>query len=151
MRWPAKHLQELQPIIYGIAWAPMLQCGRSQTFFVLAKSVGSLSVNRIIRSKVAASDLVRSTEAGALTGGQRAMARGSREEMKNEPHKRILISRLALANASPRCGARTRRGSSCQGAAMANGRCRMHGGPRTGPRTPEGLERSRRANWKHGR
>src|SRR5215813_4845739 len=79
------------------------------------------------------------------------MARGSREEMKNEPHKRILISRLALANASPRCGARTRRGSSCQGAAMANGRCRMHGGPRTGPRTPEGLERSRRANWKHGR
>ena len=24
---------------------------------------------------------------------------------------------------------------------MANGRCRMHGGPSTGPRTPEGLER----------
>src|SRR5262249_49136585 len=68
MRWPAKHLQELQPIIYGIAWAPMLQCGRSQTFFVLAKSVGSLSVNRIIRSKVAASDLVRSTEVCALAG-----------------------------------------------------------------------------------
>jgi hypothetical protein len=39
----------------------------------------------------------------------------------------------------------------CGGAAMANGRCRMHGGPSTGPRTPEGLERSRRANWKHGR
>src|SRR5262249_17735930 len=37
MRWPAKHLQELQPIIHSIAWAPMLQCGRSQTFFVLAK------------------------------------------------------------------------------------------------------------------
>jgi len=35
---------------------------------------------------------------------------------------------------------------------MANGRCRMHGGPSTGPRTPEGLERSRRSNinWKHG-
>jgi hypothetical protein len=33
---------------------------------------------------------------------------------------------------------------------MANGRCRMHGGKSTGPRTPEGLERSRRANWKHG-
>jgi hypothetical protein len=26
----------------------------------------------------------------------------------------------------------------------------MHGGMSTGPRTPEGLERSRRANWKHG-
>jgi hypothetical protein len=33
---------------------------------------------------------------------------------------------------------------------MANGRCRMHGGKSTGPRTPEGLERSRRANQKHG-
>ena len=34
---------------------------------------------------------------------------------------------------------------------MPNGRCRMHGGPSTGPRTAEGLARSRRANWKHGR
>jgi hypothetical protein len=33
---------------------------------------------------------------------------------------------------------------------MANGRCRLHGGKSTGPRTPEGLERSRKANWKHG-
>ena len=34
---------------------------------------------------------------------------------------------------------------------MTNGRCRLHGGKSTGPRTAEGLERSRRANWKHGR
>jgi hypothetical protein len=33
---------------------------------------------------------------------------------------------------------------------MANGRCDMHGGKSTGPRTPEGLARSRRAGWKHG-
>ncbi len=33
---------------------------------------------------------------------------------------------------------------------MANGRCRIHGGASTGPRTPEGLERSRKSNWKHG-
>jgi hypothetical protein len=33
---------------------------------------------------------------------------------------------------------------------MANGRCRLHGGKSTRPRTPERLERSRRANWKHG-
>ena len=26
-----------------------------------------------------------------------------------------------------------------------------HGGKSTGPRTPEGLERCRKANWKHGR
>ena len=33
---------------------------------------------------------------------------------------------------------------------MPNGRCWVHGGPSTGPRTPEGLERSRKARWKHG-
>ena len=64
--------------------------------------------------------------------------------MKDEPHARILRERLALANASPRCGARRRDGGTCRGAAM------MHGGKSTGPRTPEGLERSRRSNWKHG-
>jgi hypothetical protein len=51
---------------------------------------------------------------------------------------------------APRCGAKTRRGTRCQGPAMANGRCRMHGGKSTGPRTAEGLERSRRARWIHG-
>ena len=70
--------------------------------------------------------------------------------MKDEPHARILRERLALANASPRCGARRRDGERCRGAAMANGRCRMHGDPSTGPRTAEGLERSRRSRWKHG-
>ncbi|WP_445928372.1 HGGxSTG domain-containing protein [Methylobacterium sp. CB376] len=34
---------------------------------------------------------------------------------------------------------------------MANGRCRMHGGASTGPKTPEGLARARRGNWRHGR
>ena len=54
-------------------------------------------------------------------------------------------------NSAPRCGARTRRGTACQAPAMAkNGRCRMHGGASTGPRTAEGLARSRRARWKHG-
>jgi hypothetical protein len=34
---------------------------------------------------------------------------------------------------------------------MKKGRCRMHGrGLSTGPRTPAGLERSRKARWKHG-
>jgi len=51
---------------------------------------------------------------------------------------------------APRCGARTRRQTPCRGPAMKNGRCRMHGGLSTGPRTPEGLERSQKARWKHG-
>ena len=53
-------------------------------------------------------------------------------------------------NSAPRCGAKTRRGTPCQAPAMGNGRCRMHGGLSTGPRTPEGLACSQRARWKHG-
>jgi hypothetical protein len=53
-------------------------------------------------------------------------------------------------DSAPRCGAKTRRGTSCKSPAMANGRCRMHGGASTGPRTPQGLARSRLARWKHG-
>jgi len=55
-----------------------------------------------------------------------------------------------IPRAARRCGAKTRKGPPCKNWAMANGRCRMHGGKSTGPRTPEGLERIRQANWKHG-
>ena len=55
-------------------------------------------------------------------------------------------------NTGPRCAARTRSGRPCKAPAIrGKRRCRMHGGKSTGPRTPEGLERSRRARWKHGR
>jgi hypothetical protein len=49
-----------------------------------------------------------------------------------------------------RCGAKNRRQTPCRAPAMKNGRCKFHGGMSTGPRTPEGLERSRRTRWKHG-
>src|SRR5437016_2638814 len=52
---------------------------------------------------------------------------------------------------APRCGAKTRRGTTCQCPAMANGRCRLHGGLSTGPKTAEGIERIRRVVTKHGR
>jgi hypothetical protein len=52
---------------------------------------------------------------------------------------------------APRCGANTRRGSPCQCPAMANGRCRLHGGLSTGPKTVAGIERIRRAVTKRGR
>jgi hypothetical protein len=59
---------------------------------------------------------------------------------------------LAVATRAPRCGALNRAGGRCQAPAMrGKKRCRFHGGKSTGPRTAEGLERSRRANWKHGR
>ena len=43
--------------------------------------------------------------------------------------------------AAPRCGARTRAGGCCRQPAMRNGRCRLHGGLSTGPRTAEGRAR----------
>jgi hypothetical protein len=80
-----------------------------------------------------------------------------RQPMNNEPEREPTdrawsrLQALLKANAAPRCGARSKRtGEPCQGAAMPNGRCKLHGGKSTGPRTPAGLERSRRANWKHG-
>jgi len=51
---------------------------------------------------------------------------------------------------APRCGAATRAGHACRQPAMANGRCRLHGGKSTGPRTAAGLERSRAARLVHG-
>ena len=57
----------------------------------------------------------------------------------------------------PRCGAKTRRGTPCRASAIWSTRsrrftrCRNHGGLSTGPRTPEGIERIRRAVTKHGR
>lgn len=51
---------------------------------------------------------------------------------------------LEKAQASPRCGSKTRKGSPCQSPAMANGRCRMHGGKSTG--APQGNQNA----FKHG-
>ena len=53
-------------------------------------------------------------------------------------------------NAAPRCGAKTRQGCPCRGPAMANGRCRMHGGKSTGPRTAAGRARVAAAQTIHG-
>ncbi|WP_423787212.1 HGGxSTG domain-containing protein [Hyphomonas chukchiensis] len=44
-----------------------------------------------------------------------------------------------------KCGARTRRGTTCRSPAMKNGRCRMHGGASTG--APKGNQNA----WKHGK
>ena len=88
------------------------------------------------------------------------LIRGVEETIKtmNEPHANRQKKPVLLKNGNrqgnpmnaPRCGAKTRSGTPCKAPAMKNGRCRMHGGKSTGPRTPEGLERSRNANFKHG-
>ena len=76
--------------------------------------------------------------------------------IRDEPHE---PRRGWLKNGNPpgdpsnaaRCGAKTRRGTVCRAPAMRNRRrCRLHGGKSTGPKTAAGLERSRRARWRHG-
>ena len=50
-----------------------------------------------------------------------------------------------------RCGAKTRRGTACQRPAnKRNGRCRLHGGASTGPRTEEGLAKIAATNTTTG-
>ena len=44
----------------------------------------------------------------------------------------------------PSCGARTRAGGFCKAQALVNGKCRMHGGLSTGPRTKAGKASQRR-------
>lgn len=98
----------------------------------------------------------------ALVEGQGALETDENEvrqqvtRMVDEPHER---RRGWLKNSNPsgdwttarRCGAMTRRQTACQCPAMRNRRrCRLHGGKSTGPKTAAGLERSRRARWKHG-
>ncbi len=51
---------------------------------------------------------------------------------------------------SPRCGAKTRKGAPCRSPAMPNGRCRMHGGKSTGPKTEAGRKRCGEARLIHG-
>ena len=80
---------------------------------------------------------------------------GNATRNSNEPHAQ---RRGWLKNGNPvgdlrtaPCyRAKTRKGTPCNGPAMRNGRCRMHGGASTGPLTPIGRARSAQANWKHG-
>jgi hypothetical protein len=74
------------------------------------------------------------------------------------PPASVLLRRGRLNNgnpggdflAAPRCGARTRAGCACRQPAMANGRCRFHGGKSTGPRTETGRARARSNRLVHG-
>jgi hypothetical protein len=52
---------------------------------------------------------------------------------------------------APRCGAKTRAGTACLCPAMANGRCRLHGGLSTGAKTEAGIARISAAVFKNGR
>ena len=97
---------------------------------------------------VVAGNLKADTQGPSGGGGQRKNEKSTHEARRH--------GWLKNGNApgdfskAPRCGAKNRRGTPCQ-CPMANGRCRLHGGLSTGPKTAEGIERIRRAKLKHGR
>ena len=81
------------------------------------------------------------------SGGQAVV--GTVEQRRGEgitrnPRNNPMQSKLPM-HLSPRWGARTRSGQQCRSAAMANGRCRMHGGG--SPGAPRGNKNA----LKHGR
>jgi hypothetical protein len=72
--------------------------------------------------------------------------RGADWKMSDNPMRAATWrTNLALAQACPRCGARTRSGGRCLGMRMVNGRCRMHGG--ASPGAPRGAGNGM---FKHG-
>jgi len=86
-----------------------------------------------------------------LRAGARFKSNSTTHRRTQQSRARARLEALVMANAAPRCGARSKRTvKPCRAAAMPNGRCKVHGGKSTGTWTPESLERSRRANWKHG-
>jgi hypothetical protein len=85
------------------------------------------------------------------------LARPRPASLKGPPHWKSLERRLlklaergdlggALQElrrfAESRCGAKTRRGTTCKRKGLAKGRGPNHGGMSTGPRTPEGRRRA---------
>jgi hypothetical protein len=60
------------------------------------------------------------------------------------------VSDRAVDPMNARCGARNRAGNPCRRHPMPNGRCNLHGGKSTGPRTVEGKARHRASVTTHG-
>jgi hypothetical protein len=125
----------------------------------LASQAGSLSLALDAADTIQAISRMSATyQQGLLTlqrkrtgGNQQVTVKHIHQQLEPIERVRARLDALVKANAAPRCGTRSKRtGLPCRAAAMPNGRCKVHGGKSTGPRTPEGLERSRRANWKHG-
>jgi len=67
----------------------------------------------------------------------------------------ILFEKIAARGRNGVCGAHARSsGRPCRAMAMANGRCKLHGGKSTGPKTEEGRKRCAeavRARWARAR
>lgn len=86
----------------------------------------------------------------ALLGGIAARLEAVRATVAGVAERVRVARKRPPTDERPRCGAKCRDGRACRAAAVwragdpapLNGRCRMHGGLSTGPRTAEGRARS---------
>lgn len=100
--------------------------------------------------------MMRILEEGAEQIG--ALSSGPEKKPHDEPHEtRAGFGWLRNGNTpgdfrrAPRCLATNRAGKPCMAPALkGRKRCRLHGGWSAGPRSPEGLARSRAARLEHG-
>jgi hypothetical protein len=164
----------IQELVAGHVLA--MQCGGRANAFLDRAAAGpagrdARSDHEAVRMGALFSRLVENVGRGlALTRAGRvppvgADLRSARAELGSAPatsmpklHAAPGASRGRLKNGNPsgdylrapRCGARTRAGCPCRQPAMKNGRCRLHGGLSTGPRTAEGRRRSQTARLTHG-
>jgi hypothetical protein len=102
-------------------------------------------------SAIATSSAVCSSVLWARASGLAWSAASNHRACRQIERARARLEALVKANAAPRCGAVQAYGEALSRGSHAEWPVRVHGGMSTGPRTPEGLERSRKANWKHGR
>ncbi len=93
-----------------------------------------------------------------LIQGEVVMSAGVKQknEQSTSCNQRIVYLKNGVRqgnpNKAPRCNAKAKStGMQCQAPAMrGKSKCRLHGGKSTGARTAKGLEKCRKANWKHG-
>lgn len=76
---------------------------------------------------------------------QRKLATGRYWRVRHPTTGDMVVQRKPKQNL-PKCGAKTRSGHPCKMLARPNGRCRMHGGLSTGPKTKEGRARIAESN-----
>ena len=122
--------------------------GEGRTAASPGGSIGPASGDR--DAQVSASCICAPAEAAlsAALGAVRAcLDAEQRVEPGQAPPAGLVPLKQAAADAG--CSDNTmRRWCTASLVEVGRGRCRMHGGPSTGPRTVEGAERSRRADWK---
>lgn len=92
---------------------------------------------------------LESLVAKALEYARIAAEERVRRKALNRAAHRALRERAAHAGPKPRCGARRKRdGLPCQAQALPRGRCKLHGGMSTGPRTEAGKVRALANLWR---